>query len=924
MTLASSRRANARALVRSQHREKSPIWDAGTAHLAGLTAGMNGRRIDSPQMRGSPVVESAPAELRERAPELAALGSQFENVRSAGTGCFCILAGEAGVGKTALVRRFSEQQATAEILWGACDPLFTPRPLGPLVDIAAAVQGELARLIGSRARPYEVAAALLDRLRQHSPAIVVLEDVHWADEATLDVIRLLSRRIKSVPALLIASYRDDELDRSHPLRVLLGELPREESIVRVKLQPLSAAAVAAMAGPIGLDSEDLYRKTRGNPFFVTEVLAAAGDEKIPSTVRDAVLARAARLSPDARSFLDMVAVAPPEAELWLLESVSGENFSALGQCLSSGMLAQKNNAVAFRHELARLAIEESISADRALQLHRRTLSALARPPYGSPDLARLAHHAEAARDPHALLRFGRAAGERASALGAHREAAAQFSRALGAVESIPSDEHADLLQQLAHEYLHTNQAGRGILAQQRAIELYRQADDTLKQGDALRRQSRLLLCGGRGAEAEAPIRQAIALLEELPAGRELALAHAGLAMYHMNHDEAEGTVIAAQRALELAERIGDTEAILHTLNSLGTLELMTGDLDGKEKLLRSLSLAQEMDNDENVGRAYINLTGGLLRMRAYDGLPELLSQGIEFCLEHGLELWRMWLICCQAQVMLDQGDWSRAVESATAVLQGDGTQLPRVSALPLVALVRARRGDPEVWPLLDEARAMARRQGVLQYAVPVSLARAEVAWLEGRPDAIRQETEGVFRQVLAKDAWWLIGELLCWRRRAGIDDQIDPRVPERYRAELRGDWSTAAELWSACGCEYDAALAVAGADDDGLLRQSLMKLQRLGAGAAAAVVARRLRARGVRGISRGPRPATKSNPVRLTVRELEVLDLVHSGMRNAEIANRLFLTPKTVDHHVSAILRKLAVESRTQAAREANRLGLLD
>src|SRR5207253_44218 len=307
--------------------------------------------------------------------------------------------------------------------------------------------------------------------------------------------------------------------------------------------------------------------------------------------------------------------------------------------------------------------------------------------------------------------------------------------------------------------------------------------------DALRRQSRLFLCGGRGAEAEAPIGKAVALLEKLPEGRELALAYSGLAMFYMNHDDAEGTIRSARRALELSERVGDTETLLHTLNSLGAMELLMGDPGGKAKLLRSLELAEEMGNDENVGRAYINLAGTMVRTRAYDDLMELVSAGIDFCLEHGLDLWRMWLISSQAQALLDQGDWSRAAELATTVLQGDGTQLPRVSALPVVALVRARRGDPDVWPLLDEAR---------------------------------------------------------------------------YRAEIEGDWSKAAELWSALGCEYDAALALAGADDDDLLRHSLVKLHSLGAEAAAAVVARSLRARGARGISRGPRSTTKRNPAHLT------------------------------------------------------------
>ena len=670
---------------------------------------------------------------------------------------------------------------------------------------------------------------------------------------------------------------------------------------------------------------ELYRKTAGNPFFVTEALASAHEDQIPSTVRDAVLARAARLSPQARGLLDAVAVVPPHAELWLLEAVSPEQFPALGECLDSGMLARQNGSVAFRHELARLAIEESIPPDRALHLHRLTLSALARPAFGMPDVTRLAHHAEAAGDHSAMLRFGRAAGERASALGAHREAAAQFTRSLRVAELLPPGEHADLFQLLAQERLHTNQADLAIEAQGRAINLYREADDSLSWADALRRQSRLFMCGGRGAEAEEPILEAIEILEKLPRSRELALAYSGLVMFYMNHDNAEGVIRTAPVALDLAEQVGDSETVLHTLNSLGTTELLKGDARGKEKLLRSLDMAEELGMDEHVGRAYINLASASVQARMYDdALIELISRGVDFSREHGLELWRMWLLSSLAEVYLDRGDWSRAVEFADSVMKGEKGQLPRVSVLPILAVVRARRGDPDVWPLLDEAQAMAKREGELQFAVPVSAARAEAAWLEGRVDAIGAETDAAFQKAMALGAWWQLGELMCWRRRAGLCDEIPPMLPDRYRAELQGDWSRAAELWGALGCEYDAALALAGADDDDLLRQSLLKLQRLGARATAAVVARKLRARGAHGISRGPRASTQSNAALLTARELEVLDLVKSGMKNAEIANRLFLTPKTVDHHVSAILRKLSVESRSQAAREATRLGLLN
>ena len=875
--------------------------------------------------RTAPAVDTLP-ELLERSGELSALAGHFEQVAASSTGHLCLIGGEAGVGKTALVRGFCRRQEGARVLWGACDPLFTPRPLGPLLDIASTVGGDLARLSDTRALPYVVASGLLAELRAGPPAVVVLEDLQWADEATLDVVRMISRRVESAPVLVLATYRDDELGAMHPLRFLLGEMPRHESASRMKLHPLSPAAVATLArssGAAGIDADELYRKTAGNAFFVTEALASAGDEEIPSTVRDAVLARAARLSADARSLLDAVAVAPPRAELWLLESVSPSQFRALGECIGSGMLDRQNGSVAFRHELARLAIEESIAPDRALHMHRRTLAALTSPPHGAPDFARLAHHADAADDSDALLRFGRFAGERASALGAHREAAAQFSRALRVADSLAPGQHADLLQKLAQERLHTNQAELAIAAQDRAIDLYKEAGDTINWADALRRQSRLFMCGGRGAEAEAPIRKAIELLEPLPVTRELALAYSGLVMYHMNHDEFEAVKRTAARALELAEEVGDTETVLHTLNSLGTTELSMGDPRGKEKLLRSLEMAEELGMDEHVGRAYINLADTMTRRRMYDDLFELIGRGVDFCFEHGLELWRMWLLSSLARAYLDRGDWSRAVEVAESVLNGEMGQLPRVSVLPIIALIRARRGDPDVWPLLDEAAAMAAREDELQFSVPVSLARAEVAWLEGRLDEVVVETEMVFRKAVALDAWWVIGKLACWRRRAGLREEIDPRLSERYRAELEGDFGRAGALWNALGCDYEAGLAWAGADDDDLLRQSLVKLQRLGARPAAAVVARRLRARGARGIARGPRPSTQRNPAQLTKRELEVLDLLGTGLRNAEIATRLFLTPKTVDHHVSAILRKLSVGSRAQAAREATRLGLI-
>jgi predicted ATPase len=263
-------------------------------------------------------------ELLERSAHLSFVDEALAGVVGGQRGRLVFVRGEAGVGKTVLLRRFCELRPRAvRVLWGSCDALFTPRPLGPLVDIAQITGGELAELVVSGAKPHEVVLELTRELKQRAPTIVVLDDVHWADEATLDVLRLIGRRLEAVPALVVVSYRDDELDRAHPLRIVLGEFASAEGIGRLELATLSEAAVAELAAPHRVDAQDLYRRTAGNPFFVTEALAA-DEEELPLTVRDAVHARTARLSPDARSLLEAVAVVPWDAELWLLEALAGE------------------------------------------------------------------------------------------------------------------------------------------------------------------------------------------------------------------------------------------------------------------------------------------------------------------------------------------------------------------------------------------------------------------------------------------------------------------------------------------------------------------------------------------------------------------------------------------------------------------------
>lgn len=856
-------------------------------------------------------------ELLERGDTLEALDRLLIEA-AAGRGRLVFLGGEVGVGKTSVAAVFGHQHsADARVLTGMCDPMATPRALGPIVDIAASVGGDLERIVRTGGTRDELLATLLAEVgRGSKPTIIVFEDVHWADDATLDVLRFLGRRIGRLRTLVVATYRTDELSATRALSMVLGDLATSSGVTRLSLDPLTLAAVRQLASGKHADPVELHRATAGNPFFVTEILAA-GITGVPSTVRDAVQARTSRLSAQARSTLEAAAVLGSHFSLELLTEVAAPPRDAVDECIHSGMLVSEGPEARFRHELARNALLEGIPSHKKTALHRTVLEALRGRLTGVDDFAQLAEHAEEAADAAAVLEFAPAAAARAVQLRAHRAAAAQYARALRFGGRLPSEERADLLERRAYECYLTEQLEEATRDRQAALTIWTDLGDQLKVGENLRWLSRLALFSRRVEEAERAGRAAIQTLEALPPGPQLAWAYSNLSQLRVITAEEDEAIRWATEAIELAEKLGEREVVVHALNNIGSAKGRPGE-DGTPELERSLELALAMDLEEHVARAYVSLNSRATAHRQFARSEQYFNRGSAYCTSHDLHAYLFNLLGQRSMALLFQGRWSEAAEVAADMMARPHlTPFRRHYPLLTLAYVRMRRGDPQAWALLDEALEMALPTRQFQSLGPVRLARAEAAFLEGDTTRAQEEARLGCELARGRQNAWLAGELAVWLWRAGGSAGFLIEIAQPFALEVAGDWKAAAMTWLELQCPYEAAWALAGAKEEAALRKAHHEFEVLGAGPAAMITARRLRAMGAHAVPRGPRGSTRANRFQLTEREAQVLDLVAAGLRNQEIAERLFLTPKTVDHHVSSILGKLGVHSRVEAARLA-------
>ncbi len=860
----------------------------------------------------------ATATLIERSLALQKLADGLRAAAAAGR--VVLVAGEAGIGKTSVLRAAAVAHAAAggAVWWGACDALQTPHPLAPLMDMARDSSVRFgAALGGPRPALFE---AVLDELRHGAGAVlVVVEDAHWADDATLDWLKFLGRRIERTHALLAISYRDDEITATHPLRGLLGELPAA-AVTRLPLPPLTPAAVEALARSAARPAAGLHQSTRGNPFFVTEVLRDDSGSAVPRTVEDVVLARYARLPAAAQQLLQHVAVVPGRAERWLLQAVQVADGDAEDAALASGLLVAEARSLSFRHELGRVAVESSLSAAIRQRLHAGMLAALSAPGRDSAP-ARLVHHAVLAQDRGAISRWAPLAAAEATQRGAHREAYAQWRVAVAEGEPADVDEQRRWLEAyfVAGGFVGRDEAC--IAACQTLERLARERGDLADAAWQHGRLGQARVMQLRHREAAVLIEEAMAMVRPLPLSpQKLRVTHLAAWRLMIERDCAQSVTLAAE-AEAMARALGDApiENALRTVHGVALLFIdYEAAIGVSEAVLTRLRAAGNHPAAIGLLSNLGSGSGELMQLpRAEAYLRETLDQCRALELDSSSDYASAWLALCR----LLRGGWDEAATLATDVVSRTGAyEMSRLMALLALGRLRVRRGDPGAATVLDEALRLAEPSQTLQRVGPTRAARAEGALARGDTAAVRAEVEAGLPLALQKGHPWFIGELAYWGWRVGLIDTAPAGSAAPYALQIAGRWREAAAAWQALDCPYEQARALAEGDAPAQ-QQALALFDGLGAAPAAEALRRQLREAGVRGVARGARAATRSHPLGLTAAEGQVLRLLAAGLRNAEIATRLHRSVRTVDHHVASVLAKLGAESRQAAVKCAEDAG---
>lgn len=855
--------------------------------------------------------------LLERDVPLAQLQTLLSEVAK-GHGVSVIVTGEAGAGKTTFFQAFETHVGTsARVFRGACEDLSIPEPLGPIRELArsAGWNIDLEQLMdGQRLETFAQLLELANGAEQ--PTILIIEDLHWADEASIDFVRYVARRITTKRIMLLINSRDvDDIARQR-LRAAFNGAPAE-SQTRIELQPLTQAAVNELAGHAGIDGTKVFQQSAGNAFYVTELLRNR-DLNMPTSVQDAVLARVDGLSPEAQNILSIVSIFPRRAELDLVMSLSeGDAFKEIEACIVEGMLIDSGDYLGFRHEIARLAVENGLSTFKKRTLNKALYSLLdtdAKTPK-----ARLMHHARVGRLSDAVRQLAPDAASEAEAAGAFRQSAEYYEIALEFRSELPEQGQAELLEKAARIFGIIAQQPKAIACLEQALLIRKNTGQDLASADNLRKLARVHWEIGLKSEAKKLADEAI-ILAEGSDSLELAWSYAASSQIAMASFELSYAAEASTKAIELAEKINSIEVKAFALTTLGMC--YWGDLDRALPILRSgLELSFQCNMPEHAGRGYSNVGVFLSEHNRLDEAIEIYDKGIQYCNQYDIRAGTEFLSAWRLEARERMGAWDE-VKKGAQLLLADELQHSSAKFYTTISLARIamRQGDSSADSLFAQLATSINLGEDARHTTSYAVLLAEKAYLGlTSPDTSFE----LMAQVLDMDVFpAMIEQFFLWQKRLGKtpDYESNQIFNSHYQLALDGDWQGEAAAWADIGSPYHEALALLDGDVTAKTR-ALDILDELGATVVSAFARKKIHNEGITIKTLGPRASTKANPAGLTKRQLDVLRLLNEGLSNAEIGEKLFVSAKTVDHHVSAILGKLEVSSRGEAAAYARDAG---
>ncbi len=741
----------------------------------------------------------------------------------------------------------------------------------------------------------------------------MIEDTHWADEATLDAIRYIGRRMAATNGLLLLTYRDGDVDYDHPLRGVIGDLP-PDSVVRLQLAGLSLLGVASIVEDTALDPEDVLAATDGNPFLTTEVAATGGDA-VPASVQESVMARVQKLSPGAHQIVETLSVIPERVPMSVVLRMADEAENRLDECDRRGLIEIEEDFVAFRHELIRQAVEASLTKTERVALNRKVLDDL--PPETDP--ARLVHHAREAGDRDRLVELAPRAARAAMVVESHREALDHFRQLAPHLDRLDPDDLGRILDDWAGEEHLGDNVEEAIRLNELAVLHYREVGDSRAESVALAQGSLLAETAGQRGRAEALARQSVDVLGPDPDGSDLARALESHVYLAMMAGDFAATLELVERTLKAAGRDIEDRIIIRSLNHKGIAGGIADYPHGRASLGEARDRAAMAGLWYEESRALTNDAWLAAEFRDLATASDYAQRSIDTASRHELENMESYATAIYSRILELKGEWSEAEDLARDQL--DRPAINQMTALPTLGAIEARKGRDTALAILTKSWDMAIVAGEFQRLAPTIIAIGEHAWISGDLVVSLADMAQVMENGLDIGFRWSPGAIAFWMWKLGGLARTPGGIAEPYRLIIEGHPMAAAELWSGIGCPYERALALAHGAASAQM-EALDSLEKLGAVAVAAKLRKAMRNRGI-SVPRGKGRSTKAHPAGLTARQAEVLSLLAEGLSNGEIADRLFLSPRTVEHHVAAVLSKLDVSTRDEAVAAASAEGLL-